>query len=45
MHAKWKYRAIHHVGDLQVGVWSNTVELMVGWGTSARKRIAADAEN
>ncbi len=28
--AKWKYRAIYHVGDHQVGVWSNTVEIMVG---------------
>ncbi len=28
--AKWKYRAIYHVGNSQVGVWSNTVEIMVG---------------
>ena len=28
--AKWKYRAIYRVGDSQVGVWSNTVEIMVG---------------
>ena len=28
--AKWKYRAIYRVGDAQVGVWSNTVEIMVG---------------
>ncbi len=27
---KWKYRAIYRVGDAQVGVWSNTVETMVG---------------
>lgn len=27
---KWKYRAIYRVGDHQVGVWSNTVEIMVG---------------
>jgi len=27
---KWKYRAIYRVGDAQVGVWSNTVEIMVG---------------
>ena len=28
--AKWKYRAIYRVGDAQVGVWSNTVEITVG---------------
>ncbi len=28
--AKWKYCAICRVGDHQVGVWSNTVELTVG---------------
>ena len=28
--AKWKYRAIYRVGDSKVGVWSNTVEIMVG---------------
>jgi hypothetical protein len=27
---KWKYRAIYRVGDAQVGVWSNTVEITVG---------------
>lgn len=27
---KWKYRAIYRVGDSQVGVWSNTVEITVG---------------
>ena len=27
---KWKYRAIYRVADAQVGVWSNTVEIMVG---------------
>ncbi len=27
---KWKYRAIFRVGDAQVGVWSNTVEITVG---------------
>ena len=27
---KWKYRAIYSVGDAQVGVWSNTVEITVG---------------
>jgi hypothetical protein len=27
---KWKYRAIYRVGDHQVGVWSNTVEIVVG---------------
>ena len=27
---KWKYRAIYHVGDAQVGMWSNTVEIAVG---------------
>lgn len=27
---KWRYRAIYRVGDAQVGVWSNTVEIMVG---------------
>ncbi len=26
----WKYRAIYRVGDAQVGVWSNTVEITVG---------------
>lgn len=28
--AKWKYRAIYRVGDQQVGLWSNTVEAVVG---------------
>lgn len=28
--AKWKYRAIYRVGDAQIGIWSNTVEIMVG---------------
>jgi len=28
--AKWKYRAIHGVGDHQVGIWSNNVEIKVG---------------
>jgi hypothetical protein len=28
--AKWKYRAIYRVGDAQVGVWSDTKEIMVG---------------
>ena len=28
--AKWRYRAIYRVGDAQVGVWSNTVEITVG---------------
>ena len=27
---KWKYRAIYRVGDAQVGLWSNTVEITVG---------------
>jgi hypothetical protein len=27
---KWKYRAIYRVGDAQVGIWSNTVEITVG---------------
>ena len=27
---KWKYRAIYRVGDAQVGVWSNMVEITVG---------------
>ena len=27
---KWKYRAIYRVGDHQVGIWSKTVEIMVG---------------
>ena len=27
---KWKYRDIHCVGDQQVGLWSNAVEIMVG---------------
>src|SRR6266446_6986031 len=27
---KWKYRAIYRVGDAQVGVWSNVVEITVG---------------
>ncbi len=27
---KWKYRGIYRVGDAQVGVWSNTVEITVG---------------
>lgn len=27
---KWKYRAIWRVGDQQVGLWSNTVEVVVG---------------
>jgi hypothetical protein len=27
---KWKYRGIYRVGDAQVGVWSNTVEIVVG---------------
>ena len=30
VHAKWKYRAIYRVGDFQVGIWSNTVEITVG---------------
>ena len=28
--AKWKYRAICRVGDAQVRLWSNTVEITVG---------------
>lgn len=28
--AKWKYRAIYRIGDAQVGLWSNTVEITVG---------------
>jgi hypothetical protein len=28
--AKWKHRTIYRVGDHQVGVWSNTVEIMTG---------------
>ena len=27
---KWKYRAIYRVGDHQVGVWSSTLEIVVG---------------
>ena len=28
--AKWKYRAIYHVGDQQVGLWSAEASVMVG---------------
>lgn len=28
--AKWKYRAIYHVGDAQVGVWSTEASVTVG---------------
>ncbi len=27
---KWKYRAIFHVDDAQVGIWSQVVEVIVG---------------
>ena len=27
---KWKYRATYRVGDAQVGIWSNIVEIEVG---------------
>lgn len=27
---QWKYRAIHRVNDMQVGLWSATVSVLVG---------------
>jgi len=27
---KWKYKAIYHVGDQQVGLWSNEATITVG---------------
>ena len=28
--SKWKYKAIYHVGDQRVGLWSNKVTITVG---------------